>query len=310
MNAALFHQLQEVRSSSSHIPEAFALSGHHESRYAAVLALSQAARRELREWSSYTAPKWMMCSESLSSQLAIWARWMVRLFGFGRYWCTRPGFWAEWARLGGESRISMLITIARFDEDGDGHICKEELANFEKYGKELVTNAVGSFGNCAIILSLLIGATHLQTISRPVPWSVSPLFASVYGIDAGEAVLWVAYGLNCLTEVLCIIALVACIFHRFLITNAITTLDIQLCLLVKSNAVANTASISAFTICLLCILIALGGIVGQDYKGLLAFATLPLFVLLTCRLVARWFCEVIKRQHEEVCLLFAAPFPA
>jgi len=219
---------------------------------------------------------------------------------------TGPGFWAAWARAGGESRIQALIILARFDANGDGQLSDQELADFQKLGSELVNSAVSSFANFTVVFTLIIGSTHQNTISRPHQWSASPGFVDDFGSDAGDVTLWVVYGLNWLVEVLSLITLLCCIFQRFLFTNAITTLHTKICVLVSSNAVGNIAFLGSSALMLLCCLITAGGILGQGLRGkegLLASVSLPVMIYFCSRLVSKWYVEVLNFQLEEIAAL-------
>ena len=130
-----------------------------------------------------------------------------RPLGFGTLFCRGPGFWREYARLGAESRIQMLLTIARFDADCSGDISAQELADYHKFGEALVASSVAAFQNFGVIFTLLIGATHQTTISRPSPYSASALSVELFGADAAEGILVAAYALNVLIEVMCARAL-------------------------------------------------------------------------------------------------------
>ena len=160
-------------------------------------------------------PRHALCAAGMHAHLA------GRPIGFGTWFCRGKGFWRTYARLGGEDRISTLLTIARFDDDHSGTISAEELASYQKFGEGLVNSTIGTFQTFSIVFTLLIGATHQTNISRPNSWGASDEFVADFGETAGDAMLVTAYALNALVEVLCIVTLLACIFLRFLLSNVL-----------------------------------------------------------------------------------------
>ena len=124
----------------------------HSSPHPVPLRLCAEARRELKEWAQQRKPSWR--SDTAVAQIAFMMTWMGRFFGFGRWWLTGPGYLRTFSRLGGESRIQLLLTIARFDADGSGDISKEELADYHKFGEALVANVVNTFQNFAVVFTV------------------------------------------------------------------------------------------------------------------------------------------------------------
>lgn len=158
---------------------------------------------------------------------------------------------------------------------------------------------------------LLIGATHMQTIGRPAPWSPPAAFIDMYGQTAADGMLVTAYVLNAFLETMCIATLLCCIFLRFLITNALTTLDSKIVFMVGGNVLANTVAIAVYCVFCLVILMCVAAVLSQPRWGWIVVGLFPVFNFLLMRLIARWFCEVVKRQHDEaVAIVFDAPSKA
>ena len=47
-------------------------------------------------------------------------------------------------------------------------------------------------------------------------------------------------------------------------------------------------------------LLAIGAVLGQPRWGFIVVGGVPFFIILLARFIAKWYCEVIKRQHFEV----------
>ena len=123
------------------------------------------AVHELEEWGTLPVPNWP--SHSFRHQLLFLLLSAAR----GCYWCGSDrwcfwgAFWSAFIRLGGESRINMLLTIARFDGDFSGELSADELANYKVTGEQLVATTNAGFGNLALVFVLIFGATHQTTES-------------------------------------------------------------------------------------------------------------------------------------------------
>lgn len=52
-------------------------------------------------------------------------------------------------------------------------------------------------------------------------------------------------------------------------------------------------------------LMIIGGVLGQPRLGFIVVGLFPVFVLLLNKLIARWYCESIKRLHAECVQLMA-----
>lgn len=162
--------------------------------------LSQACRDELVVWAGTPKPQ-LSVKGGFFADLFQMMCWMARFVGLGRLWGTGPGFYREWARLGGESRIKLLLTIAKFDMDNSGTISKTELDDYKVFGERLVNDAMATISTFAIVFSLLIALSHNNVIGRPGPWIAPAEIVDLYGAQAAEGLLVTTYCLNVVTEV-------------------------------------------------------------------------------------------------------------
>ena len=132
-----------------------------------ILRLNHAALEELHEFGTTPVPSWH--SDHFTSQFQLLVINGIRTLGFGTLWCTGKGFWRAFSRLGGESRINLLLTVAKFDRDGNNIISDAEVVAYEKTTAELIASVSSALGSLAVIFTLLIGGTHQNTIGRPIP---------------------------------------------------------------------------------------------------------------------------------------------
>jgi len=267
-------------------------------------ALSQACREELVAWANTPKPA-VSVEGGVLADLFQMTCWMARSVGLGRVWGTGPGFYREWARLGGESRIKLLLTIAKFDMDHSGTISKTELDDYKVFGERLVNDAMATMATFAIVFALLISATHSNVIGRPSPWSAPAEIVDLYGAHAAEGLLVATYILNVATEVLCILALCSCLMYNTLLRSVLTTLDSKICFLLRTNVLATLTSLIAYVVTLLVLVMAMGGVLSYPKWGFLAVGAIPAVLVVGLpRLCARWFLEVTLGLHDEACTLY------
>ena len=277
---------------------AFALGRRYATQREAVLAFAQAARRELVEWAETPKPRGYH-PDSIVTQFVTINVWTLRGFGLGKYWATGKGFWREWCRLGGETRINMLLIIARFDEDNSGDIDDKEIEDFHKFGEALVSNAVSAYLSIATVFALFIVATHQNVIGRPVTWIVPGSFSEQFGDHVGSPLLLIAFTLNALLEFMCVAMLFTCIAMRSLLLNVLTTLEKRIALLVSSNSLQITITLSVYCMYLLVALCLTGGVVGQPGIGFVLIGLVPVFLLLIMNRIVSLYIECIMSQHDE-----------
>ena len=146
------------------------------------------ARVALRQFASYPRPRY--------------TRWRSILYGSFIDWaiCLRlplgDNVFGFIAKRGGPEQVRLLLTFARFDEDGDGTISDEEFAHFLQASDEIIADANAMCGNLAVVSALLLGLSHNVTVGRPVPLAYAPDVETQYG----EWLLWVVYALNLCAE--------------------------------------------------------------------------------------------------------------
>ena len=72
--------------------------------------------------------------------------------------------------------------------------------------QDLMTKLMGSWGSqlqmLSVVAALMLGATHVHTIGRPIPWRASEDFTESFGAVPGTAMLVTAYTLNLACELL------------------------------------------------------------------------------------------------------------
>jgi len=91
-----------------------------------------------------------------------------------------------------------------------------------------------------------------------------------------------------------------CIFYRFLITNALTSLDARIAFIAQSNSIATTAALAVYCLLLVLLLMIIAAILSHPYWGYFVALVIPFFVITLNPLIAGWYVECIKRQHDEV----------
>ena len=225
-------------------PDALRLAGRlpRGSERETVLSMSRAAHSELEEFATSDHTTWSGSSVWQTSMTMV--VWQLRPLGFGRRWATGPGFWRAWARAGGECRLNVLLTVARFDRDLDGVLTDEEYGAYQKSAENLVNMNANTFQNIAILAVLVIGSSHLAVIGRPTPWAASDETVAAFGQDSTQQLLSVAYSLLVLQECVNLILIGSCLLNRLLLTNFLATLESKLAYLAEYNPMATTTWIA------------------------------------------------------------------
>ena len=178
-----------------------------------VAELAKTARQELHEWATMPQSRWK--SNSLVRRYLFILVWIARVFGFGRMFGSGAGFWRSYARAGGESRIKMLLTFARFDADNSGDISSDELNTYYKYGEETVKTTNDAFQSMSMMLTLLIAASINNVLGRPVPWVAGMEAIEAFGPTAATALSYACFVLSAIVELLALACLSCCILNRW-----------------------------------------------------------------------------------------------
>ena len=139
-------------------------------------------------------------------------------------------FWTAYVRCGQTFRIATLLAISHADADDSGTLDDSEFQEYERRGNKMINETNGTLGTIQIVAALLIGATHLTGIGRPIPWSesVSAESLNLLGTRACDGLLVLAYVLNALTETLALTILVMCIMFRFALAFVLSSLSSKL----------------------------------------------------------------------------------
>ena len=67
---------------------------------------------------------------------------------------------------GGIERVALLLSIVRFDLDGDGRVDEQERLECTKRADRIVADTITFASNAAVVAGLLTAATHSATIGR------------------------------------------------------------------------------------------------------------------------------------------------
>ena len=100
-----------------------------------------------------------------------------------------------------------------------GLIDAEERAAFVRASEKLVNDFIGSLPSLTIVSSLILGATHMHSVGRPVPWKADPTeFQAEHGEAAATTLLWVTYLTNVTAEAIAILVISSACWYRLVIT--------------------------------------------------------------------------------------------
>ena len=162
-------------------------------------------------------------------------------------------------------RASILLALCRFDKDQDGSMSDAEYRQFREGGQRLLTETVTTCANLGVVGALLIAATHMTTIGRPVPMKASSEFEEAFGEDVAHVMLWLTYSTNTLTECLALFVVITSVIGRLILTNIMPSLVSKLEFLAASNLNGNLV---------LCVVYLLGNlVVSMAFAGALTSAS-------------------------------------
>ena len=192
-----------------------------------VARMSRAARVELAMFSSTPLPEEMTYMETLMFGMLIFNFrkpldvLMSCIPVLDRHLRKRRAFTRSIIKAGGLERIQLLISIARFDTDGDNQVSEMEFMKSAFAGTICITNAVAVVQGFSLISGLIFVSTHLASIGRPRGWRPEPGAVESFGEDETTIVMWVVYSLNLFAETLALSVMINSVFMRQLLNNAL-----------------------------------------------------------------------------------------
>ena len=202
-------------------------------------------------------------------------------------------------RYGGPENLRFLLSLARFDSDGDGSIDDREFAAYEKAADALIADSITMCGNLALVSALLLGLTHQVTIGRPVPFVISSESREFFG-DGADVVVWVSYAFNLMAEGLAFFTISLAVIARNALTNILPTRELRIDMLRTSNALGRQAISLLLTLwCFLisCMLMPLAASPTMGFLGLGWF----LLIMLACMyFIAPLRYTSVMLLHEEI----------
>ena len=281
---------------------------------AALIIASGAAMNELLEFAQSEPPSSDTWEARLMLQKITVIRHLMFLIPgsrqlFERLWPPRPAgepgsLVRSLARLGGIEKAYTLLVVARFDINQDGEIDADERREYQMQGERLINNAIQGCQNTALVAAMLIGASHLANIGRPVPWSASDEFVRMHGQDIADGLLWVTFACNVLVELGALLLLGYCTFGRVLLVYVLPSLGSRLTFLVESNLPGTLShSIFALVACAVTVLM-VGAFLALPRAGLIALVLGPLFALpLALHCSYYWF-QATLVLHRQAQLVF------
>lgn len=71
------------------------------------------------------------------------------------------------AKLGGAERVAAMLRLVKLDTDCSGTINESEREQFEKLAGAFFDQIILNCQTYAVVGTLVLGITHLQTIGRP-----------------------------------------------------------------------------------------------------------------------------------------------
>ena len=135
--------------------------------------------------------------------------------------------------LGGLADVRFLLSVASLvveEVDGHGEVDMIEWETYENEGEQYLQGVRTLCDNAAVVCSIMLGLTHLVTIGRPVRFEVSSLWATeaagqAWMGEAQQALLWLAYGCNVLSELAALGTLVLAVSCRSILLTMLPSLE-------------------------------------------------------------------------------------
>jgi len=250
-----------------------------------VARMSRAARVELAMFSSTPLPEEMTYMETLMFGMLIFNFrkpldvLMSCIPVLDRHLSKRRAFTRSIIKAGGLERIQLLISIARFDTDGDNQVSEMEFMKSAFAGTICITNAVAVVQGFSLISGLIFVSTHLASIGRPRGWRPEPGAVESFGEDETTIVMWVVYSLNLFAETLALSVMINSVFMRQLLNNALPSVMSKLIFLADTNIVSYISTTTTWVLFAAVWVVALGGFLAVPTHGLFT-CVMPLTLIL------------------------------
>jgi hypothetical protein len=250
-----------------------------------ALAACALARSELRRLVSVPAPQIGFRSCASLLVVVLMRPVLVRFLGTC-FECCLPisEFHKALLAVGSIERASILLALVRFDIDQDGTMTDAEYRKYLEGGQRLLSDTVTTCANLGVVGALMIAATHLTTVGRPVPMRPSDSFVDEFGDDASRTVLWLTFASNTLTECLALFVVIGSVIGRLILTNIMPSLVSKIEFLAASNLNGNLVLCVIYLLCSLVNTIVFAAAMTSDSFTFVAVGLAPL----TMMLVAGW----------------------
>ena len=202
-------------------------------------------------------------------------------------------------QLGGLERVNTLVCLMKLDPDGSGSLTPAEYEKYISATEKLVRRVISYCQTMAIVGTLVIALTHNTSVGRPVAWQVSNETAEIFGAEAGEIILWFAYGFNAITEILALCLLLMCINGRNMLSNLLPSTIDKVEYLGKFNLVGNISFVIQLTIVGLSCVIIFGALVTSPTWGVLGAAATPLVFIFYSSFTGPQRLFAMQALHDE-----------
>ena len=181
----------------------------------------------------------------------------------------------EWhqhvVRSGGPEQMRFLLSVAKFDEDGNGSLDDHEWAQYEMLSDSLINEAVTFSGNLAIVGALMLGLTHQLTIGRPGTYELSDDTETEWGRGV-DWLAWLAYGFNCASEGFAFFTLAMAVITRSCVTNVLPSRESKIAMLRMTNALGYQSVAMMLALWCFILTVTLGTIVASPTMGFIGTA--------------------------------------
>jgi len=198
-------------------------------------------------------------------------------------------------RHGGPEQIRFLLRLAQFDSDSNGTIDDAEWDEYKKVANILVADCVAMCNNTAVIGALLLGLTHLITVGRPIPYTISEESAEVFG----PWLLWLAYTCNAVAECSAFFTLCMAVITRNNITNVLPTIELKLDLLRTTHSLSYLGVSLIITLWFFLLSSIFGTLVASPSIGAVGCGCFGLALVLCMGIIAPVRYVALLLLHEE-----------
>ena len=200
---------------------------------------------------------------------------------------------------GGAEQMRFLLALAQFDRDGNGAIDDDEWAQYEKLADTLIADSSTLCGNLSLVSALVLGMTHLVTIGRPTPFSLSEATVQAFGGDGGEWLLFLAYAFTVLCECCAFFVLCCALVTRNCLTNILPTRELKIDMLRTTNALGMQAVVTVVMLWAFLLASLSSALVASPTHGWLGAAAFAGMVLAFVTLLAPIRFLSLVLLHEE-----------